>query len=356
MKNDRIENLKIFENLKDNENYSKLSIKLNRLFKNNSIENFYKNLYEDKKYIISNPLGLSNEQIMNNKFFYNLYKNNKKNNFNIKKFKQYLKNLQIKEDNKNKKNNIVYSLSDNCLLKKNNNNINNVKDNENNENNDDNNLIKPKNKKIRFISESPGIGRYNLNYSLVFKRVKNVFFGFPSKKPKLKKITIKKNNNNDKNFNFSNYKKNISLDSENINNENTNLKTINHCLKFENYTDRKPLVNITYKNNNNNNLNIKNIKKDIKKNIKIKKKLKYNIISFDKMSKRNYSFISKNDVPPIGKYSPNYNLIYSHKPLILIDKNKINKNNKKIQAHKILYKINVPTEYEIITKLNKKNN
>ena len=353
MKNDRIENLKIFENLKDNENYSKLSIKLNRLFKNNSIENFYKNLYEDKKYIISNPLGLSNEQIMNNKFFYNLYKNNKKNNFNIKKFKQYLKNLQIKEDNKNKKNNIVYSLSDNCLLKKNNNNINNVKDNENNENNDDNNLIKPKNKKIRFISESPGIGRYNLNYSLVFKRVKNVFFGFPSKKPKLKKITIKKNNNNDKNFNFSNYKKNISLDSENINNENTNLKTINHCLKFENYTNRKPLVNVIYKNDN---LNIKDIKKDIKKNNNLKKKIKYNIISFDKMSKRNYSFILKNDVPPIGKYSPNYNLIYSHKPIILIDKNKNNKNNKKYQANKILHKIDVPTEYEIITKLNKKNN
>jgi len=352
MKNDRNENLKLFQNLKDNESYSKLSFKLNRLFKNNSIENFYKNLYEDKKYIISNPLGLSDDQNMNNNnFFYNLNKNKKKKLFNLKTFKQYLKKLQLKEDNKIKKNNIVYSLSDNCLLKKKNNtnmNIINIKDEENNENINDNNIIKPKNKKIRYISESPGIGRYNINYSLVFKRVTNIFFGVSSKKPKYKKIELKSYNTG-KNFNSSPYKKNISFSSENMNNNN-NQK--NHCLKFENYTYRKPLINVIYKNKN---LNIKDIKKDIKNNNNIKKKLKYNIISFDKMSKRNYSFIINNDVPPIGKYSPNYNLIYSHIPLILIDKNKNNKNNKKYKAHKILHKINVPTEYEIITKLNKNN-
>ena len=269
MKNDHNENLKFFENLKDNENYSKLSIKLNRLFKNNSIENFYKNLYEDKKYIISNPLGLSEDQNMNNNnFFYKLNKNNKKKIFNIKTFKQYLKKLQLKEDNKIKKNNIVYSLSDNCLLKKkNNNNMNiiNIKDEENKENIDNNNIIKPKSKKFRFISESPGIGRYNINYSLVFKKVTNVFFGVP-KKPKYKKIELK-SINNDKNSNSSSYKKNISFSSENMNNENQ--KTINHCLKFENYTNRKPLVNVIYKNDN---LNIKDIKKDIKKNNNLKKK------------------------------------------------------------------------------------
>ena len=86
---DNKQNIKMFQNIEQQERYSKFSVELNRVFGDLSYEKFYDNLVHQKHYKSQN--------------FFNIFDNSNKKkqfeeDFNLKKFKQYLKNLNDEEN------------------------------------------------------------------------------------------------------------------------------------------------------------------------------------------------------------------------------------------------------------------
>ena len=94
--NDRIENIKLFENIEKQDTFSKYTDELNRIFGDRSFDKFYDNL-------------ISNRRIHDDIFFQMFEKTNKLkryHNFDIKRYKHFiteLKNEEIKEEEKRKK-------------------------------------------------------------------------------------------------------------------------------------------------------------------------------------------------------------------------------------------------------------
>ena len=156
LREDRKQNINLFNDLSDTQNFSKYSKELNKVFSFYSYKKFLKGLkgLEEKK-IISNKDTL--EGVFNSS---NSTKIKKYKEFDIEKFKLNLKKMKIKELALHTKKKQYY---DNILLNRKLL-LNSTK----------NRLLKIKNKEKLF--EVPGIGKYNPKYDAISKHTFQVVF------------------------------------------------------------------------------------------------------------------------------------------------------------------------------------
>ena len=128
----------------------------------------------------------------------------------------------------------------------------------------------------------------------------------------------------------------------------------NHCLKFDNYSERKPMVNpLNYTTEHfsnpeafNNNYPIRN------KNACIE----FNKLSTSKEKQKCYFEVeaNKNKNPPLGLYFPKFEKTFNKLTAdIYIDKKEIPMTNKR-KLKKIMYRYQVPTNYLLFNSLNDK--
>ena len=124
----------------------------------------------------------------------------------------------------------------------------------------------------------------------------------------------------------------------------------NHCLKFENYTSRKPLLKeIPY--NTENNVELPNYysEKYIKGNVD------FNKLSSNKYIKSYFEEISnKVKNPPLGFYQPKYNSVMNKTRDIYFSKKALPSSRRR-KFKKIIYSYDVPYNYQIAPSLNKRS-
>ena len=243
-------------------------------------------------------------------------------------------------------------------------------------------------------SNTPEIGRYNPLYEAINKHTQQVIFSLKNfeeynknlkEKKKLKKynsrnISINKMENNNKTSsslyfednknktNYLSYRKDKSKEINKIDknifyntaiikknknknkNEGRNLNKNNHCLRFETYTARKPLINkIFYKTEN----NFKSPNCFPPKNTK--GIVEFNKVSSNKNSQNYFEKIinQKKDMPSLGFYRPKYSFVTNKTMNIFFNNRKNEKNNIKItKLKKILGSYNVRGEYQMFNLLN----
>lgn len=333
LKNDRIQNIKMFKNIEKTNSFSKYSEELNRIFGDRSFNKFYFNLIMNKRNTNDN--------------YFKIFQKTKSNfhpirHFNIDKYKKFLTDLEDKEQQKkNFKNRFKFRKNEYSY--------------------DSDQKSNSKEKKIK-LSPIVDIGRYNPNYDSIRKNQPRILFsqnGFKNIKLKknysedrkkflthpiksnIKSITI----NNFKTINTFNKKKKHKNNSEILSQELKHKKQIsdksNHALKFSDYSKRKPLINESSINSNSSCSN---------PNIFIQKNIK-GFVELNRMSHKYYSFIPKKDkIPPLGSYDPKYSFTQTRSPNFFI--NKRPKIIKQMKLKKILCECNVPLEYELITNLN----
>ena len=342
---DNKQNINMFQNIEQQDRYSKFSTELNRVFGDLSYEKFYDNLIHQKRYKGQNLL--------------NAYDTNKKKKFeeefNIKKFKDYIKTLNEEEKNREiklanyKKKLLMEGRPDKSLEK---------------------NLKQKKEKSLSEIKipDVPDIGRYNPNYTFIRKKIPDIYISRNKFNPKIKykqegrEIFREKNYNTETNYlNTSiNYESQITTkNNSKINSRNSskifdsaissgydNFSRNNHALKFENYTKRKPLVEDTITKNILNTLELKSTCSPQYLRCSVK---------FDRMPQLPESPFPECNIekgcPPLGMYKPNYNSIYNESPITYIKRHPVI--SKKYRLQKIVYKYRIPKDYLMVTSLNK---
>ena len=345
IRDDRKENIKMFQGMEKQFLYSKYSGELNQIFGEKSFNYFYTNLLSARKKYKNKISNIENYNSPDSK-----YKNNplQNVNFDIKSYKHFIKDLnkELKLEEKKRK-----KYKENLKLIK--------KEKDNNNKNEIKLIFKKKKNKY----EVPSIGWYHPNYKSIRKNERTIYIGngYNEKKKKKKTIYSPQNENNRrksrkilkifnrKNRNLSEEKiksKFILDDSNNKSNINiTNyLTSRNNALKFDQYSSRKPLITESLTTNIVSNIN--------KVNSFSTGKLR-GLIEFNKMSSNLDfgSFIPKqSSVPPIGFYKPKYETIQSKSPDIFLCRN--HTITKQMKLKKLLYEYNIPKEYKLITNLN----
>ena len=346
-KEDRRENLKMFQGMEKQYSFSKYSGELNQLFGDKCFNKFYNELHSGRKR--ARDINLYNENPSSNyihsfqsgsfdlanykRFLKELQKETKLEEIKKKEYKEKLKLIKTKDDEKNEK-------KVNLKTKKN-------------------------------LSQVPSIGWYHPNYNSIRKNLPKIFIGngyIPNKKleerkkvnsPKKEENEInnsinseKSSNNNSKIIkNINRRNRNLSLDKEksnlNLDDDNNNRYSgrRNNALRFSKYSWRKPLIS-------------ENITSNIICNTEVKESFSPNkikgLIEFNKMSSNLElgSFLPKKSIiPPLGFYQPNYDFIKSKSPEVYLSrKNPVI--TKQMKLKKLLYQYNVPKEYELIINLN----
>ncbi len=345
IKDDRKENIKMFQGMEKQFLYSKYSGELNQIFGDKCFNNFYTNLLSARK---KNKNKISNIETYSSD---SKYKNNALPNgkFDIKSYKHFIKDLKKELELEEKKRK---EYKENLKL------IKKIKDIDNN---NKTTLIFKKKKKR---PEVPSIGWYHPNYNSIRKneRTINIGNGYNQyeKLDNENKIYSPRNESNRRNSQkilkiFNKRNRNLSEDKikslilDDTNNKSNNnitsyLSSRNNALKFSQYSPRKPLItesltsNIISNTHTINSFSTENLK---------------GLIEFKKMSSNfdSPSFIPKQtSVPPIGFYKPKYEIIQKKSPDIFLSRNHII--TKQMKLKKLLYEYNVPKEYELITNLN----
>lgn len=374
-KKDYFENIKMFEDVEQPKEFSLYSEGLNRQFGDRTYPKFFEKLTEHKKFAKD--------------FFKKLFeKENKKKglkiyeeSFDIDNFKKSLKKLTIKEllYNKKLKNPYFERLT----------NSKNYFITEYIKNKKRSKIIKP------YCPPVPEVGRYSPSYNVISKHIYEVNFSktglnspnnINNQDKKDINNTIKKKNNNSISSEKIKYKKFVSILSSsqkqklfslNIKKDSSkkslkkklNLKNKegqkkiddlfkknsyslnkmrnNHCLKFENYTSRKPLKEIQYNNENNTELPNYYKEKNIKGNVD------FNKLSSNKNIKSYFEEISKNvKSPPLGFYQPKYNSIMNKIKRDIYFNKKSLPSSRHRKFKKIIYSYDVPYNYQIAPSLN----
>ena len=124
----------------------------------------------------------------------------------------------------------------------------------------------------------------------------------------------------------------------------------NHCLKFDSYSTRKPMVTKTLYNS------------DIKEHItnynpirNVKGNVDFNKISSNSHILSYFDEIAKNNNnPPLGMYRPNYDYI-AKKPVNIYLNKKDPPSPKIAKLKKIIYSYNISSEYKMVSTLNNYN-
>ena len=263
-------------------------------------------------------------------------------NYNKNKIKQISKNANNTINNMSKTETINMSKSNKIKLDKkqklylsssplfNNRNINNTK----RDNNINNNNKEELNNSSNIMSDSQILIRTNGDLNLrCQKHVNNLY-------------------NTSSNFSFDDSKMNNS----GINNNSIhyiNLKK-NHCLKFDNYSKRKPII--TKLNNT-----MEHFTNAEAFNLNFPARKKNACIEFNKLStgkskqKCFFEFeAKKNKNPPLGAYNPKFDSTFGRITNNIYMNKKNNISSKKRKLQKIMFNYNVPSKYILFQSLNKK--
>ena len=358
---DHIENIKLFKNIKANEKYSIYGAELNRVFGDRSYDKFYKNLFINRKIHMNNFKKMFEKPIQKG----GLKKISEP--FDIKEFNICQKKMAIKAKEYEYKIKHPHNLKFSPYQKS--------KD-----------LAE---KKLKLFSrninlpEIPDIGRYNPNYQSInthpffpsfcsldyknFKKYKSdVYAHDPNSEKEIKIKAFTNNIKRNKSLNNKRFKKEFDYNTKNNefndsqSNISPNLSTSsfgdeknNHCLKFDSYSARKPLINEKICNTeaifNNKNYEKNNI---FSRNMK-------GVIDYNRVSNSNYGsyfdLITRNiSNPPLGMYKPNYDFIEKKARNIFLNK-KEPPSPKLANIKKILCSFNISTEYKLTPSLNSYN-
>ena len=366
---DHKENVKLFRDLKSHKKYSVYATELNRVFGDKSYDIFYKDLLYKKKMNINNFTKMFEKPVVKGglkKF---------EEPFNIKVFNDCLKSMKEKNEELEYRikhphtfNSSPYRQYREEMLK----------------------LKKEKNLYDTIIlPDIPDIGRYNPNYDSI--RTHSYYPSFASTDfhnfNKIKnnanahQHSLGKKDDNEpdiKNKNETKSKRS-RLISENFNTDSNNISSINdksqsnikstdfnvsqymstssfgdeknnHCLKFDSYSIRKPIVTETdynpdIKNYITNYIPIRNVKGNVDFN---KISSNSHILSyFDEIAKNNNN-------PPLGMYRPNYDYI-EKKPINIYLSKRDPPSPKIAQLKKIIYSYNISSDYKMVSALNNYN-
>lgn len=364
-KKDNNENIKMFGDVKKPKEFSLYSLGLDRHFGDRTYPKFYEKLIEKKKIATDYFIKLFERE--NKIKGLKIYEES----FDINKFKKALKNLTIKQALYDKKVKNPYferlSNSKNYFMTE---------------------FIKKRPKIIKQdYPEVPEVGRYTPSYNFISKHIYEVTFT----KTGLNNYITHKHNAKSEEKKF--YEKNKNLISSEKNNNQKLITTLpatpqkklislnimetsngkelknkeghkmddlykkthslikkinnNHCLRFENYTSRKPLSKEKlYNNENNVELTNYYTEKYIKGNVD------FNKLSSNKKIKSYFEEISnKVKNPPLGFYQPKYNSIMSKTRDIYFRKKDLPSSRRR-KIKKIIYNYDVPYNYQIAPSLN----
>ena len=381
-KNDRKENLKIFSDLKRLKEYSNKSKELNSKFNAFTYAKFLENLknYNKRKSININS-------------FYSISSHTNKNKrqqfqeFDISKIKASIERMKKKENSLKEKREHPYT--ERCLYS---NPVYTFIKNKTRQKAEEMKLIKKEKLKN---SNTPEIGRYNPIYEAINKHTQQVIFSPKNfeeynnsfrQEAKYNKILIEKEKYNKRNktnkaynkkgnktmpilINDNEYKLNVDK-SEELKNKNKannlfyntaitkkekkiigrNIDKNNHCLRFDTYCPRKPIINkIFYRTENTFQIPSFCSPKTAKGNIEFDK------ISSNKFYKNYFEKIinQKKEVPALGVYRPNYTFVTNKTTNYFFDGNKNDTNNAKyMKLKKILGSYSVRGEYKLFDFLN----
>ena len=300
IKNDRKQNLKIFQGMERQNSFSKYSGELDQIFGDNCFNKFYTRLLSGRKTKHNYQYQYTDNP--NSKYNYN----SQSGNFELKNYKKFIHNL--------KKESELEELKRKEYIKQ----FKIIKD-------EDLEKIKERQlsaKKKRNVPEVPSIGWYHPNYSAIRKNEPRIFIGEGY-------FSRRKNEENNKD-NYDNY------DYD---------KRKNNALRFSKYSWRKPIISESITANIVSNSGIKDSFPS--ENIK-------GLVEFNKMSSNLNigSFIPKKSlIPPIGFYKPRYESIETKTPEIyFVKKNPVI--TKQMRLKKLLYDYNVSKDYELVPNLN----
>ena len=360
-RNDHTENIKLFKDIKAKEKFSIYGSELNRVFGDRSYDKFYNNLFLNKRMHVNNFKKMFEKPVQKGGLKKILEPFDIK-EFNIcqKKMAAKAKEYEYKLKHPHKLKFSPYQKSKDLAEKK----------------------SKIFNKKFN-LPEIPDIGRYNPNYQSInthsfypsfssldyenFKKYKSEIYAHdPDSEREIKIKSFINNIKRNKSLDNKKFKKEFNYNSKNneFNDSQTNLshnlstssfgdEKNNHCLKFDSYSPRKPLINekigttetiYNYKNSKKNNIFSRNMK---------------GVIDFSRVSNSNYGSyfdeITRNiSNPPLGMYRPKYNFIDKKTRNIFLNKKDI-PSPKLVNIKKILCSFNTSTEYKLIPSLNTYN-
>lgn len=356
IRHDHRENIKLFKDIKAKEKYSIYGSELNRIFGERTYDQFYKNLFLNKRIHINNFKKMFEKPVQKDGLKKILEP------FDIKEFNICMKKMDKKAKEYEFKIKHPHQLKFSPYQR--------------------NKDLHEKNAKIFHkkihLPDIPEIGRYNPNYQSInthsflptfasidyenFKKYKSDVYAHDPNSKTERKIMIDKNNNFRRNKSLKNEKfrndiyKNLEI-NDNLSNSYLSTSSFgdekdNHCLKFDSYSPRKPLINnrmyITDLRHN----NIKKNNDNISRNFK-------GVIDFNRVSNSNYGSyfdeITRNqNNPPLGMYRPNYDF-NAKKPRNIFLDNKVPISPKFAKLKKILCKFDVSTEYKLTPSLNQFN-
>ena len=357
---DHRENLKLFKDIKAKEKFSIYASELNRVFGDRSYERFYKNLFTNKRIHLNNFKKMFEKPIIKGEL------RKIQEPFDIKEFNNCMKKMEKKNQE------YEYKLKH----------PHNLKYSPYQKSKDLAELKKKISSKQFHLPDIPDIGRYNPNYQSInthsflptfsslnyddFKKYKKNVYAHDT----LSNINNVKKQNKKYKSNVNNFRRNQSLKNERFktefnyvgrntefNDSQSNISQYlstssfgdeknNHCLKFDSYSPRKPLINKMY--------TTELLYNDKNKNV-ISRNMK-GVIDFNRISNSNFGSyfdeISRNNNnPPLGMYQPKYNFIEKKTVDIYIDK-KEPISPKIAKLKKILCGFDISSEYKLAPGLN----
>ena len=363
---DHKENVKLFRDLKSHKKYSVYGAELNRVFGDNSYDIFYNDLLYKKKMHVNNFTKLFEKPVVKGRL------KEYEEPFNIKIFKDCLKSMKLKNDELEYKIKHPHALNSSSyrnykeeMLK----------------------LKRAKNSKVNIsVSDVPDIGRYDPNYDSIrthsyypsfastdfqnFNRIKNNAnehqisllkkdrnksviqnrYEDRNKRSRLNSVNFNTEPNNTSIINDKNQSNMKSTDfdiSQYMSTSSFGDEKNNHCLKFDSYSTRKPMIYETQYNPD-----IKNYSTNYRPMRNIKGNVDFNKISSNSHILSYFDEIAKNNNnPPLGMYRPNYDYI-EKKPVNIYLNKKDPPSPRIAQLKKIIYSYNVSSDYKMVSSLN----
>ena len=284
---DKIENLKIFDDIEQKKNFSNYSIELNRLFGEKSYVNFYKNLIERKRPKCSNFISMF--QKPKKSAVNRIYDEP----FNIEYFEEKLNDMKLKSEQ------LSYKVKNPYKCRPKMKSITKTKTEQllqdlqfrKHDKNNTNSKIRLKKDKI-YLPDVPDVGRYNPSYDILRKHTYQACFS-TSNFHEYNKINTQFNdrelfkviNDRDPVFGKDKRIKQFTLSTSNINNasKTINNESLNQTNRMNKSINNKSINNKSINNKNINNKSINNKSKyastspyfnNRKRKIKIKNKKK----------------------------------------------------------------------------------
>ena len=359
---DHSENKKLFCDIKTHQKYSLYGTELNRIFGDRSYDQFYKGLLENKKMSINNFKKMFEKPVIKGGI------KKIESPFDIKLFTTCLKKMDLKSKQ------LEYKIKHPHIL-------------------NPSKYSQEVERKLKILSERfrlpdiPDIGRYNPNYNSVrthsfyptfassdydyFNTYKKNVYAHnvslvkePLPEENISKINIKKKPlknlknsylNTDPNISNINIKSILdkSVKSTDYNNMSQMMSTSsfgdeknNHCLRFDSYSPRKPIVNkLMYDSEVMNNSTNYRLFSNIKGSVDFNKSSNSNTgCYFDEIAKNNNN-------PPLGMYQPNFDFISKKTVNIFLNK-RLPPSPKLALLKKIITCYKTTSEYKTVSGLN----